>query len=100
MNGIAGYLQLGWDALLLRRDDYEHMPGMANPVVKGLILIVVVGVVFSRLRFGGDVPESATLPNLMAIKCRTIDQMKLVNTLCWVKEYSVSMTTAKSKTPT
>jgi len=27
-------------------------------------------------------------PNLMSIRCRTIDQMKLVNTLCWVREYS------------
>jgi len=27
-------------------------------------------------------------PKLMSIKCKTIDQMKLVNTLCWVREYS------------
>ena len=27
-------------------------------------------------------------PALMAIQCRTVDQMALVNTLCWVKEYS------------
>ncbi len=27
-------------------------------------------------------------PKLMSIKCRAIDQMKLVNTLCWVREYS------------
>jgi len=30
-------------------------------------------------------------PNLMAIKCRSIDHMNLVNTLCWVKAYSESM---------
>jgi uncharacterized protein len=30
-------------------------------------------------------------PDLMSIKCRTIDQMKLVNTLCWVREYSEFM---------
>ena len=33
-------------------------------------------------------------PKLMSIKCRTIDQMKLVNTLCWVREYSEFLMTA------
>lgn len=27
-------------------------------------------------------------PRLMTVQCRTVDQMKLVNTLCWVKEYA------------
>jgi predicted RecB family nuclease len=27
-------------------------------------------------------------PRLMAIKCKALEQMKLVNTLCWVKNYS------------
>ena len=27
-------------------------------------------------------------PSLMAIRCKTVEQMALVNTLCWVKEYS------------
>jgi uncharacterized protein len=27
-------------------------------------------------------------PKLMSIKCKTIEQMKLVNTICWVREYS------------
>ncbi len=27
-------------------------------------------------------------PELMSIKCKTVEQMALVNTLCWVKEYS------------
>jgi hypothetical protein len=26
-------------------------------------------------------------PRLMAIKCHTVEQIKLVNTLCWVHEY-------------
>jgi hypothetical protein len=68
MNGIAGYLQLGWDALLLRRDAYERMRGAANPVVKGLILIVAVGVVIALLGFVGDVLEWATVPDLMQMK--------------------------------
>jgi len=28
-------------------------------------------------------------PNLLEIPCQTIEQMKLVNTLCWVKEYAM-----------
>jgi len=27
-------------------------------------------------------------PELMSIRCNTVEQMALVNTLCWVKEYS------------
>ena len=27
-------------------------------------------------------------PALMAIRCHTVDQVELVNTLCWVEEYS------------
>jgi len=27
-------------------------------------------------------------PALMAVRCRTVEQMELVNTLCWVREYS------------
>ncbi len=29
-------------------------------------------------------------PALMSIKCNTTEQMALVNTLCWVKDYSES----------
>lgn len=27
-------------------------------------------------------------PNLLTIRCSTVEQMKLINTLCWVREYS------------
>ena len=30
-------------------------------------------------------------PRLMAIKCRTVEQMELVNTLCWVHEYACAL---------
>lgn len=75
MNGIAGYLRLGWDALLLRRDAYERMREAANPVVKGLILIVVVGVAIALLGFVGDVLEWATTPDLMAIKDTVLEHL-------------------------
>lgn len=75
MNGIAGYLQLGWDALLLRRDAYERMRTAANPVVKGLVLIVVVGAIIALLGFVGDVLEWATMPDLMAIKDTVLENL-------------------------
>ncbi len=27
-------------------------------------------------------------PKLLAIKCHTVDQIELVNTLCWVEDYA------------
>ncbi|HQG50257.1 MAG TPA: hypothetical protein PLT06_11600 [Syntrophorhabdaceae bacterium] len=27
-------------------------------------------------------------PALMSIRCNTVEQMALVNTLCWVKDYA------------
>jgi hypothetical protein len=68
MEGIVGSLRLGWEALLLKEDAYEQMRAAANPVVKGLILIVVVGVIIALLGFVGDVLEWATTPDLAQIK--------------------------------
>lgn len=75
MNGIAGYLQLGWDALLLKRDAYERMRDVANPVVKGLVLIVVVGAAIALLGFVGDVLEWATMPDLMTMKDTVLEHL-------------------------
>jgi hypothetical protein len=68
MDSIVGSLRLGWDALLLRKDAYERMRTAADPVVKGLILIVVVGLVVALLGFVGDVLEWATTPDMAQIK--------------------------------
>ncbi len=68
MDGIVGTLRLGWDALLLKEEAYEEMRVDENPVVKGLILIVVVGVAIALLGFVGDVLEWATTPNLDEMK--------------------------------
>jgi hypothetical protein len=64
MDGIVGSLKLGWDALLLKQEAYEEMRAAASPVVKGLILIIVVGVVIALCGFVGDVLEWASTPNL------------------------------------
>jgi hypothetical protein len=64
MDGIVGSLRLGWEALLFKEDAYQEMRTAANPVVKGLILIVVVGVIIALFAFVGDVLEWAGTPNL------------------------------------
>ena len=68
MDGIVGSLRLGWNALLLKEDAYEEMRADANPVVTGLILIVIVGVAIALFGFVGDVLEWATTPNLQDLK--------------------------------
>jgi len=68
MDGIVGTLRLGWNALLLKEDAYEEMRAGANPVVTGLILIVIVGVAVALFGFVGDVLEWATTPNLNDLK--------------------------------
>lgn len=68
MDSIVGSLRLGWEALLLKDEAYEQMRDAADPVVKGLILIVVVGLAVGLFAFVGDVMEWATTPNLAEIK--------------------------------
>jgi hypothetical protein len=68
MDSIVGSLRLGWNALLFKEDAYEEMRVSTNPVVKGLILIVVVGVVIALLNVVGTGLELASIPNLDEIK--------------------------------
>ena len=68
MDGIVGSLKLGWNALLFKDEAYEDMGSAENPVVKGLLLIIVVGLIVAIAAFIGDVLEWATTPNLGEIK--------------------------------
>lgn len=68
MDGIVGSLRLGWNALLFKEDAYEEMRIADNPVVKGLILIVIVGVVIALAGLIGDVLEWASTPDLSEIQ--------------------------------
>lgn len=67
MDGFVGTLRLGWNALLLKREAYEEMHSDPNPVVKGLILIVIVGVAIALLGLVGNLLEWASTPNLNEI---------------------------------
>ena len=68
MDGIASSLRLGWNALLLREKAYEEMQETANPVVKGLILIIAVGLVIALLNLIGTGLEWASTPNMSDIQ--------------------------------
>jgi len=68
MDGIADSLRLGWDALLFKEGAYEKMRAAANPVVKGLILIVVVAVIIALAGFVGDLLEWAGTPDMGEIQ--------------------------------
>ena len=68
MNDIVGSWRLGWDALFFKEDAYEGMRTSANPVVKGLVLIVVVGVVIALSNLIGTTLEWASIPDLNQIK--------------------------------
>jgi uncharacterized protein len=52
---------------------------------------------YSKNRLNVAISRARTLaviiasPQLLEIACQTIDQMRLVNTLCWVKAYAESM---------
>lgn len=64
MESIVGSLRRGWDALLFKREAYEKMGSAENPVGKGFVLILVVGVAIALLGFVGSLLEWATMPDL------------------------------------
>ncbi|MBN1658761.1 MAG: YIP1 family protein [Anaerolineae bacterium] len=87
MDSIADGLQLGWDALLLREGAYERMRAVANPVVKGLIFIIIIGFAIALLGLVGDVLEWATTPDLGAIKDTVYHHL---TQMTWWRELSTS----------
>jgi hypothetical protein len=76
MDSIVGALRLGWDALLFKESAYEEMRAADNPVVKGLIWIVVVGVVIALCGLIGTGLELASMPDLGEIKDRVFFWMQ------------------------
>lgn len=83
MDGVVGSLRLGWRALSFKEEAYEEMRGVANPVVKGLILIVVVGVVIALLNLIGTGLEWASTPRMSDIKVAVYRHMVRMP---WYKE--------------
>ena len=75
MDSLADGLQLGWDALLLREHAYERMRSLPNPVVKGLVFILVLGLAIALLGLVGDVLEWATTPNMEVIRDKVYNHL-------------------------
>lgn len=73
MDGIVGSLRLGWHALLFKEEAYEEMRAADNPVVKGLVLILIVGVVIALLGLVGTTLEWASTPDLGEIRDTILD---------------------------
>lgn len=68
MDGFVDTLRLGWDAMCFKEFAYEKMRVSDNPVVRGLVLIVVVGVVIALCGLIGTGLEWASMPDLAEIK--------------------------------
>ncbi len=68
MQDFLATLRLCPRALLLQDEAYTTMRDLPSPFLKGLILILVVGVVVSAVAIVGEILEWATTPDLGAIK--------------------------------
>lgn len=68
MDGIVDPLRLGWQALLLKEDAYQTMKAASKPVLKGFLLIIVVGVVIALVNLVGTALEWASSPDLQEIR--------------------------------
>ncbi len=68
MEGIVSSVRLGWKALFFKEDAYEEMRTAPNPVVKGLIFLIIIGLVIALLNLVGTVLERASIPDLNEIK--------------------------------
>ncbi len=68
MNALSEYWHLGLGALFLKEETYQKMREETNPVVKGLILILLVAVVVALAAAVGKVLEWSTTPDLSNLK--------------------------------
>jgi hypothetical protein len=68
MQSISTWVRLVWRALFLRTDAYEEMRQAESPFGKGLVIILVVGVIVALAGLVGSVLEWAATPDLTAIQ--------------------------------
>jgi hypothetical protein len=65
---LQDYSKLTLDGLLLRPHAYEQIAGEKQPFQRGLILIILIGVVVAAVGVVGTVLEAATTPNMGQIQ--------------------------------
>lgn len=68
MQTMTGLLRLGVDALFLRDEAYVRMSNSEQPVIKGLTLIIIIGVLIGLVGIVGTTLEWASTPSFAAIK--------------------------------
>lgn len=85
MQDLLATLRLCPRALLLQDEAYAAMREISSPFIKGLILILVAGVVVSLVGIVGEMLEWATTPNLEAIKDVVLQELQQMD---WYGEAS------------
>jgi len=68
MQDLLAALRLCPRALLLQDEAYLAMRELASPFLKGLVLLLVVGILVSAVTIAGETLEWATTPDLAAMK--------------------------------
>lgn len=76
MGTLSEYLNLGLGGLFLKEETYEKMRQEPNPFVKGLGLVVLVGVVVAIFALVGQVLEWSTTPDLSNPKNIVLEEMQ------------------------
>jgi len=67
MRQILEALRSSWEALLLREEAYDDVRDAANPVLKGLTIVVVVTILVSLVAIVGQTLAWATTPSLAEV---------------------------------
>lgn len=75
MNALSEYLNLGLGALFFKEETYEKMRDDQNPVVKGLILILLVSIIVALVTIVGRALEWSTTPDLSNLKNIVLEEM-------------------------
>lgn len=85
MRDLLTTLRLCPGALLLRDEAYVAMRDLSTPFLRGLILILGVGVTISVVAIVGETLEWATMPDLGAIKDVVLQELQQMD---WYREAS------------
>ena len=76
MSVLSEYWNLSMGALFLKEETYQKVREEANPIVKGLVLILLVGVVVALAASVGKVLEWSTTPDLSTLKSIILQELQ------------------------